>query len=184
MSSYALTWARYEPGRNEDEVTAQKLLLDSGDGGFFGRRFEPKHGCARDRFAAFRTVLFTLTHRQDVSMIEWDAGMSSYRYELTPSSYSHVSWPPMYHGRRAHTRCQDSSWRRGTSGRRPDSPGRPAGAGPAGRRCGDPGRLGGAESENLKSPRRRRRCRAPSPSPPESAAAAAELEGSGRARAP
>jgi hypothetical protein len=58
--------------RNEDEITAQKLLLDSGGGGIFARRFEPKHGYARDRFAAFRTVLFTLTHRQDVSMIEWD----------------------------------------------------------------------------------------------------------------
>jgi hypothetical protein len=59
--------------RDEDEVTAQKLLLDRGDGSFFARRFEPKHGYARDRFAAFRTVLFTLTHRQCVSMIEWDA---------------------------------------------------------------------------------------------------------------
>jgi hypothetical protein len=59
--------------RNEDEVTAHKLLLDEGNDGSFARRFEPKHGYARDRFAAFRTVLFTLTHRQDVSMIEWDA---------------------------------------------------------------------------------------------------------------
>jgi hypothetical protein len=59
--------------RDEDEVTAQKLLLDRGDGSFFARRFEPKHGYARDRFAAFRTVLFTLTHRQGVSIIEWDA---------------------------------------------------------------------------------------------------------------
>ena len=59
--------------RNEDEVTAHKLLIKEGNDGSFARRFEPKHGYARDRFAAFRTVLFTLTHRQDVSMIEWDA---------------------------------------------------------------------------------------------------------------
>jgi hypothetical protein len=59
--------------RNEDEVTAHKLLIKEGNDGSFARRFEPKHGYSRDRFAAFRTVLFTLTHRQDVSMIEWDA---------------------------------------------------------------------------------------------------------------
>jgi hypothetical protein len=54
------------PWGSETRTKSQKLLLDRGDGGYFARRFEPKHRYARDRFAAFRTVLFTLTHRQDV----------------------------------------------------------------------------------------------------------------------
>ena len=55
---------------DEDEVAARQALDDSGA---FVRRFEPKHGYARDIFAAFRTVLFILTHRHGVSMCDWDA---------------------------------------------------------------------------------------------------------------
>ena len=59
--------------RDEDEVAAQEALLHDKSRGGFARLFEPKHGFARDRFAAVRTVLFILTRRQGVTMREWDA---------------------------------------------------------------------------------------------------------------
>jgi len=59
--------------RDEDEVAAWRALDAKLAGGALVGRFEPKHGYARDLFAAFRTLLFILTYRRGVSMLDWDA---------------------------------------------------------------------------------------------------------------